>query len=182
MSRPTIALIAAGILFGLAAVLLVLHRTSRPAVPALPQFGWRTRDTAKFELHRVEARVYPLGHSVQGRVKLTVTASAPVSFGFGSEKRVRALNPIELAAQKDHGEAAISALHCSRFNVVGGEAECELKQPRTDSAIFINDERKAADAVGIFGKAGDPEAAKRAAANNQVAFVLSEWACLANCP
>ena len=176
MSRPTIALIAAGILFGLAAVLLVLHRASRPAVPAAPQFGWRSRDTAKFELHRVEARVYPLGHSVQGRVKLTVTASAPVSFGFGSEKRVRALNPIQLAAQKDRGEATITALHCSRFNVVGGEAECELNQPRTDSAIFVNDERRVGDA------ARDPEAAKRAEASNQVAFVLSEWTCIANCP
>ncbi|MGH9670019.1 MAG: hypothetical protein ACRD3A_07915 [Terriglobales bacterium] len=170
------ALIAAGVLLGLAAVWLVLHRTSRPASPATPQFGWRTLDTAKFELHRVEARVYPLGHSVQGRVKLMVTASAPVSFGFGSERRVRALNPIELAAKKDRGEAAITALHCSRFNVVGGDAECEVKQPRGDLAIFVNDERKAAQA------AGDPEAAKKAAANNQVAFALSEWACIANCP
>ena len=166
MSRATITLIAAGILLGLAAVSLVLRRSSQPAGPATPQFGWRALDTAKFELGRVEARVYPLNRSIQGRLKLKVTASAPVSFGFGSEKRVRALDPLQLAAQKDRGEAAIAALHCSRFDVVVGEAECELQQPRTDSAIFVNDERQAGEA----------------AASNQVTFVLSEWACLANCP
>lgn len=111
--------------------------------------------------------MYPIGHPLRGRLKLSVTASAPVSFGFGSEKRVRALKPTELAAQKDRGEAAITALHCSRFNVVGAEAECEFTQPRTGIAVFVNDERKAASAVGD---------------NNQVAFVLSEWACIANCP
>jgi len=167
MSRTSIALIAAVILLWVASIAVILQRTRQPAPLAKPQFGWRTLDTAKFELHRVEARVYPLDHSLGGRVKLTVTASAPVSFGFGSEKRVRALKPMELAAQKDRGEAAVTALHCSRFNVVGGEAECELKQPRTDSAVFINDERKAANP-------GDD--------SNQVTFVLSEWTCIANCP
>jgi len=167
MRRTTIALIAAGFLLWLASIAVILHRTRQPTPPARPQFGWRTLDTAKFELHRVEARVYPIDHSLRGRVKLTVTASAPVSFGFGSEKRVRALKPLELAAQKDRGEAAVTALHCSRFNVAGGEAECELSQPRTDSAIFVNDERKAANP-------GDD--------SNQVSLVLSEWTCVANCP